>query len=371
MRLGIWWQYSSVALASCLFLSGCGGGGGGGEPAVTPVDVTPVVETPVPVVFTQKQNPYLPLIAGAGWNYALTGADVESAEAITSTTTDVTGVSDAYQVAMAGISYYYASSPTEAGFWGVEGPFNIDAGSGVTVRVDSLLFDKAVPYWKDAFADSAGTPVDLTDYTAVVKAKLFFGEVPISSVTVTMDIIDSSVTPMGQVVVATGYGDLVTQRVDVSLTGSGSITVGSDDVPFVVTLTDTVYLAKGLGIVSRVTEMSYENEPVFASDQTLTNVINLPKPIIYRNQSGVATLVSSDSVVIYEGDASVSRTEYNALNGDSVSWLNVDDVASDQFGLTANGTTLPATPGSEVLYFQRKTGATDHVPLHISLLEAE
>lgn len=355
---------SMLTLVSVLMLSACGGGGGGGGGGDPAPDDTGDDDTE-PVVFEQQQNLYLPLIADAGMSYSVVGDEMVSSDAVAEPSTDVAGASDEFEVAMEGVSFYYTSTPTEAGFWGVTGPFSMDLDENLSVSINSMIFNQAIPLWRDTFTENV--PVSLTDlgYQAEVKATLRFNGIAFSNPTVTITVSDATVTPMGETLITTDYGALVAQLVNVAITGNGSV----NDTSFVVTYLDSVYIAKGIGIIARASEIKYDDNTIFELSQTMSTVINLPKPLRFTSAGGMATLASSDSAVKFADGTSLSRTNYQVLNGDDISWLTVEEMAGDLFGISANGTAPGYTQGSEVFYFQRKSGADDHIPLHISLTE--
>jgi hypothetical protein len=331
-----------------LTLVGCGGGGGSSNGGNTSS-------------FTPTYNEYLPLIEGTGWRYGVQ-ASVVTDVVMVGKTDAIEGASEQVY-ALSGTSNvisYFSSSAQQVSFWGFTGSFEIeDIGAGVGATIESVLFDRALPYWKSNYASINNTT--LPDFSVSVKGTSL--GIPF---TVDLAVDDGSITFFGASKPTTAYGDLVAQNMLVGFTASGSLNVLGDSIPISVVIQDRVFLSQGLGIVKReleIREQSTQNGVVW--EQNLNSVVGLPEPKIFTSSQGTVTPDDADDTVRFDGGTAVSSTEYEALVSKPVSWLTVTESAGDVYTLAPSGSAAPAAPASAAFYFRASSGTA--LPLHISL----
>lgn len=352
-------KLSSAFFISTLLLTGCGGGGGsssGGSAPSTDTGTDSGSDGGSGVSnFTPKQSVYLPLISGAGWNYTVESESSTTEQVIAQKSSDISGPTEQLYKATTDnglLTYYYTSTNTKIEFWGIKGPITQNV-EGQNVRVDSFFLDQAVPLWDASMASNAVE--EYTNIGATIKGG-------VSIIPFTVDVNMSGVLAnLGTGLFTTPYGEIPSVHTALELEGTGEVS----GFELTVVYTDEVYFAKGVGILYRKTTIDYGDEKII-NELRLTNLVNLPEPILFARSQSDAILSSSSAVVRFAGGSSLSTTSYDALNATGASWLDLNEETSNQFTVTASGGTIPSTATSEVFYF-KATNGSDEIPLNVSI----
>lgn len=360
-----------VLTLSSLLLFGCGGGGGGGGGGGSSSGGDSGGSNNGGSTgggtsnATITQNDYMPLVSGLGWTYVAGGSQVNS---LASVTTEISGAaSPVFKInaSEAGgpvglIEHFYSSTTSEVGFWGIKGEIEIPVEGFGDITIESILFDAAIPYWRDSLLTSSSNEISVPTFTATIKARA--AGFPFSS---DVEINDSVVSHLGSASVDTGFGQLAVQRVAVGFTGEVSISGALGSFSTVVTYQDTVSFAKGIGIVKRETVITAEGAQGFELEQSLAGMSGLPEPIRFQEVQGQAVMVGNEDTVRV-GSTSLTSSSNKLVNTPDPGWVQVAAAAGNVFTVSATGSALPSAPAGEVFYFETASGQI--LPLGISLL---